>query len=155
VKFTRIHICSKSIDLLLRTRGEMGPLILKRWYCRGLVAGVLPTYCVSCTDLISADNCQSHRSCEWDISVRDTLVQFLGSFLSCLSSSADSFDVDFVRRIHPACSTRQSGRYMFHSPRFCCVLSPVSPMSGYLFFPLAIHLVCAGFRFTPNALQKS
>ena len=33
---------------------------------RGLVNGVLPTYCVNCPDQNSSMDCSSHRSCAWD-----------------------------------------------------------------------------------------
>lgn len=37
---------------------------------RGLVAGVLPTYCVSCPSLMNNTECGGHRSCEWETVVR-------------------------------------------------------------------------------------
>ena len=32
---------------------------------RGLIAGVLPTYCVACQNLANSTGCMEHRSCEW------------------------------------------------------------------------------------------
>ena len=40
---------------------------------RGLVAGVLPTYCVACTKLENRTGCSSHHSCEWNPGVMNPL----------------------------------------------------------------------------------
>ena len=49
---------------------------------RGLVNGVLPTYCVKCPDQNSSIECSSHRSCMWDRAQGTVLV--------------DSKDVNFL-----------------------------------------------------------
>jgi hypothetical protein len=58
---------------------------------RGLVNGVLPTYCVNCPDQNSSIDCSTHRSCMWDsetgkiISSLDPFIDQIWTTRVCLA----------------------------------------------------------------------